>query len=110
MRGSSTVHMWSTGISLEKRRSRIIASSTCVGAGLQPPLFRLTSVRSDVEGAGDLRPVGLVAGELGRRPVAGPARASASAVPASARNTGRRRGGEPTAPETGEWSARAAAA
>src|SRR6266446_4546572 len=47
IRGSSTFHMWCTGISLEKRRSRIIASSTWDGAGLQPPLFRLMSVRSE---------------------------------------------------------------
>ncbi len=46
MRGSSTVHMWYTGISLENRRSWIIAFRTWAGAGLQPPLFRLTSVRS----------------------------------------------------------------
>src|SRR5215471_174434 len=46
IRGSSTFHMWWTGISLEKRRSRIIASSTWDGVGLQPPLFKLTRVRS----------------------------------------------------------------
>ncbi len=46
MRGSSSRHMCWTGSSFEKRRSRIICSSTCVGAGLTPPLFRLISVRS----------------------------------------------------------------
>ena len=35
-----------TGNSLEYRRSRIIWSSTCVGAGEQPPLFRFVHVRS----------------------------------------------------------------
>jgi hypothetical protein len=34
------------GSSFENRRSRIICSSTWVGAGLHPPLFRLTIVRS----------------------------------------------------------------
>ena len=38
--------MWWTGISLENRRSRIIGSRTWVGAGQQPPLLRLISVRS----------------------------------------------------------------
>ena len=46
IRGSSTVHIWYTGISLENRTSRIIWSRTWAGAGLQPPLFRLISVRS----------------------------------------------------------------
>src|SRR5690349_16924844 len=46
IRGSSTPHMCSTGSSFENRRSRIICSSTWLGAGLQPPLFRFTIVRS----------------------------------------------------------------
>jgi spore maturation protein CgeB len=46
IRGSSTPHMCSTGTSFEKRRSRIIASSTCDGVGLTPPLLRLMSVLS----------------------------------------------------------------
>ncbi len=46
MRGSSVCHMWMTGSSFEKRRSRIICSSTWVGVGLQPPLFRFTMERS----------------------------------------------------------------
>ena len=46
-RGSSTRHMCSTGSSFENRRSRIIASSTWLGVGLQPPLFRLIIVRSE---------------------------------------------------------------
>ena len=45
-RGSSTRHMCSTGSSLVKRRSRIIASSTWLGVGLTPPLLRLIIVRS----------------------------------------------------------------
>ncbi len=44
--GSSVRHMCSTGSSLEKRKSRIIWSSTTVGEGLTPPLFRLIMVRS----------------------------------------------------------------
>ena len=39
--------MCSTGSSFENRRSRIIASSTWLGVGLQPPLFRLIIVRSE---------------------------------------------------------------
>src|SRR6476469_8211636 len=46
-RGSSTRHMCSTGSSLENRRSLIIASSTWLGVGLQPPLLRLIIVRSE---------------------------------------------------------------
>jgi hypothetical protein len=45
-RGSRTCHMSMTGMPLEKRRSRIIASRTCVGAGETPPLLRFTRARS----------------------------------------------------------------
>jgi hypothetical protein len=38
--------MCSAGSSLLKRRSRIIASSTWLGVGLTPPLFRFIMVRS----------------------------------------------------------------
>ena len=46
MRGSSTRHMFSTGSEFVNCTSRISSSSTCVGAGEMPPLFRLIIVRS----------------------------------------------------------------
>ena len=58
------LHMWWAGISLLKRRSRIIWSSTWAGDGLTPPLLKLIERAVDVEGALDLRPVVFVAGQV----------------------------------------------
>jgi hypothetical protein len=61
--------MWSTGSSFENRRSRISCSSTCDGAGLHPPLFRLIIVRSRSKARWiDLGPVRLVVRNRPRRP------------------------------------------
>ena len=71
------LHMCCTGISFEKRRSRIMASRTWAGAGLQPPLFRFIERPVDVEGPARSRP------SSPRRRRGSPASSRASPRPAS---------------------------